>query len=45
MIDEFIDTLTIFSEPTEGRLLCEDARLSDEDVLPGFECRVPEHFA
>lgn len=44
MIDEFIDKLTIFREPTEARLLCEDARLSGEDVLPGSECRVVELF-
>ena len=44
MIDEFIDKLTIFREPTKGRLLCEDARVSGEDVLPGFECRVAELF-
>lgn len=39
-----IDKLTVFREPTEGRLLCEDARLSGKDVLPGFECRVAELF-
>ena len=37
MIDEFIDKLTAFREHTEARLLCEDARLSGEVVLPGFE--------
>ncbi len=37
-------TATVFREPTEGRLLCEDTRLSGEDVLPGFECRVAELF-
>lgn len=35
-------TVIVYREPTEGRLLCEDARLSGEDVLPGFECRVAE---
>ncbi len=45
MIDEFIDKLTAFRETIEGRLLCEDARFSGENVLPGFECRVAELFA
>lgn len=38
-------TVTLFREPTEGRLLCEDAKLTGEDILPGFECRVKELFA
>ncbi len=45
LIDPEARTATVFREPTEGRLLCEDARLSGEDVLPGFECRVAELFA
>lgn len=45
MIDEFIDKPTVFREPTEDRLLCEDARLSGVDVLPRFECRVAELFS
>lgn len=44
MIDEFIDKMTVFREPIEGRLPCEDTRLSGDDVLPGFECRVAELF-
>jgi Uma2 family endonuclease len=44
VVDPQASTVTVFREPTEGRLLCEDARLSGEDVLPGFECRVGELF-
>ena len=45
LIDPEARTATVFREPTEGRLLCEEARLSGEDVLPGFECQVAELFA
>lgn len=45
LIDPDARTVTVFREPTEGRLLCEDAKLTDEDVLPGCECRVAEVFA
>lgn len=45
LIDPEARTVTVFREPTEGRLLCEDAKLTGEDVLPGFECRVAELFA
>ncbi len=45
LIDPEARTATVFREPTEGRLLCEDARLTGEDVLPGFECLVAELFA
>ena len=38
-------TVTIYRGPDEGRLLWEDAKLSGDDVLPGFECRVSELFA
>ena len=41
-IFELFDT---YDQIHRGRLLCEDARLSGEDVLPGFECRVAELFA
>jgi len=35
-------TLTIYRTPDEGRLLHETARVTGEDVLPGFTCRVSE---
>lgn len=45
LIDLESRTVTVFREPTESRLLCEDAKLTGEDILPGFECRVAELFA
>lgn len=44
VIDPEERTVAVYREPTQGRLLSEDATLSGEDVLPGFECRVGELF-
>ena len=45
VVDPEARTLTVYRGPDEGRLLWEDAKLTGEDVLPGFECRVAELFA
>lgn len=37
-------TVTVYRQAGEGRLLWDDATLSGEDVLPGFQCRVAEFF-
>jgi Uma2 family endonuclease len=37
-------TVTVYRQAGEGRLLWEDATLTGEDVLPGFQCRVAEFF-
>jgi Uma2 family endonuclease len=38
-------SVTVYRKAGEGRLPWEDATITDEDVLPGFECRVAEFFA
>ncbi|MFM9963029.1 MAG: Uma2 family endonuclease [Planctomycetaceae bacterium] len=45
VVDPEARTVTVYRGPDEGRLLWEDATLSGEDVLPGFECLVAELFA
>jgi Uma2 family endonuclease len=35
-------TLTVYRTPDEGRLLHETAKVTGEDVLAGFECRVSD---
>jgi Uma2 family endonuclease len=37
-------TVTVYRQAGEGRLLWEDATLTGEDGLPGFQCRVAEFF-
>jgi Uma2 family endonuclease len=37
-------TVTIYRQPSEGRTLWEDAIITGEDVLPGFECRIADFF-
>jgi Uma2 family endonuclease len=44
VVDPEVRTVTVYRQPGEGRLLWEDATLTGEDVLPGFECRVAEFF-
>jgi Uma2 family endonuclease len=45
VVDPEVRSVTIYRQPSEGRLLWEDATLTGEDVLPGFQCRVAEFFA
>lgn len=44
VLDPDARTVTIYRNPSDGRILREDATLTGEDVLPGFECRVSELF-
>jgi Uma2 family endonuclease len=37
-------TVTIYRQPGEGRVLSDDAEITGEDVLPGFRCRIGEFF-
>jgi Uma2 family endonuclease len=37
-------TVTIYRQPGEGRVLSDDAEITGEDVLPGFRCRIAEFF-
>jgi Uma2 family endonuclease len=44
VVDPEDHTVTVYRQPGEGRLLWDDATLTGEDVLPGFQCRVAEFF-
>jgi Uma2 family endonuclease len=44
VVDPEARTVTVYRQAGEGRLLWDDATLTGEDVLPGFECRVAEFF-
>jgi Uma2 family endonuclease len=44
IVDPEDQTVTIYRQPGEGRLLSEDAEIAGEDVLPGFRCRIGEFF-
>ncbi len=44
VVDTEDRTLTVYRNPDEGRLLHENAILSGDDVLPGFQCRVGDLF-
>ena len=44
VIDPEACSVAVYREPLQGRLLLDEAMLSGEDVLPGFECRVGELF-
>lgn len=44
VVDSNARIVTVYRGPDEGRLLGENAKLSGEDVLPGFECLVAEFF-
>jgi Uma2 family endonuclease len=37
-------TVTIYRQPGEGRVLSDDAEITGEDVLPGFRCRIGEFY-
>ena len=37
-------TVTIYRQPGEGRVLSDHAEITGEDVLPGFRCRIGEFF-
>lgn len=45
VVDPEDRNVTVYRQAHEGRLLWEDATITGEDVLPGFECRVAEFFA
>lgn len=38
------ETVTIFSSPTQVRVLSAEDELSSDDLLPGFRCRIRELF-
>ncbi len=44
VVDPEARTVTIYRTAQEGRLLWDDAIVSGEDVLPGFECSVRDLF-
>lgn len=44
VVDPEARTATIYRQPGDGHLLWDDATLTGEDVLPGFQCRVAEFF-
>lgn len=44
IVDPEARTVTVYRRAGEGRLLWDDATLTGEDVLPGFQCRVAEFF-
>jgi Uma2 family endonuclease len=37
-------TISIYTSPTQARILTEDDELTSEELLPGFRCRVSEIF-
>jgi len=45
IVDPEEKTLTIYRSADEARLYHDSARVSGEEVLPGFECRVADLFA
>lgn len=44
VVDPESRTVGVFRKPGEGRILWEDAELSGEEVLPGFNCKVADFF-
>lgn len=44
IVDPEERTVTIYRQPNEGRVISDEATITGEDVLPGFECRVAEFF-
>lgn len=44
IVDPEAHTVTVYRQPSEGRLLWHEATLTGEDVLPGFQCRVADFF-
>ena len=45
VIDPEAQSVTVYRQADEGRVLWENATLSGEDVLPEFSCRVGDLFA
>jgi Uma2 family endonuclease len=37
-------TVTIYRQPGDGRVLSDNAEITGEDVLPGFQCKIGEFF-
>jgi Uma2 family endonuclease len=44
IVDPEDQTVTIYRQPGEGRVLSDNAELTGEDVLPGFRCQTGEFF-
>jgi Uma2 family endonuclease len=45
VVDPDDRSVTVYRQPDEGRILWQEATLTDAEVLPGFACRVREFFA
>lgn len=44
IVEPEFHTVTVYRTPQEGRILHGTARLTGEDVLPGFQCSVADFF-
>jgi Uma2 family endonuclease len=44
VVDPDDRNVAVYRQAGEGRILWEDATISGEDVLPGFECKVADFF-
>ena len=44
ILDPETRSVSTYRNATEGRIFTENAQLTGEDVLPGFECKVAEFF-
>lgn len=44
IVDPADETVTIYRQPGEGRLLSDNAEITGDDVLPGFRCAIGEFF-
>lgn len=44
IVDPEDQTVTIYRQPGEGRVLSDNAEITGEDVLPGFQCKIGEFF-
>jgi Uma2 family endonuclease len=44
VVDPEDRSVTVYRQPGEGRVLWANATLTEEEVLPGFQCRVAEFF-
>jgi len=44
IVDPDARTAVVYRQPGEGRILWEDATITGEDVIPGFECKVADFF-
>jgi Uma2 family endonuclease len=45
VVDPEAHTVTVYRQPDAGQVLNATAMLTDDEVLPGFSCRVSEFFA